>query len=302
MMHQGDPGQRPRGATLVACLACGVAALCHAPAASAQQAPASAGATNVAKEGFQAVAAPPAPDSKDSTTFKVTAGGFLSLGNSRTLALTGVADYFLRRGPSQFSALAAANYGRSSANADAPSEVTVQNYQAHARYDYFFSGGLAGFGALSARRDRFLHLDLRLNIDPGLAYYFIDEKDQRLWAELGYDLQYDLRQQSLVDASLLDDTVPDVERSEVRHNARLFAGYVNQLAEAVKFNAGVEYLQNVQEAKNAILNVDLGLTSQINTSFSIATTLSIKFDNNPLPGVEKTDVVSALNLVYTLSQ
>jgi putative salt-induced outer membrane protein len=96
--------------------------------------------------------------------------------------------------------------------------------------------------------------------------------------------------------------VADAERSEVRHNTRVFAGYVNQLAEAVKFNAGVEYLQNVQAAKNAILNVDLGLTSQINTSFSIATTLSIKFDNNPLSGVEKTDVVSALNLVYTIDQ
>jgi len=228
--------------------------------------------------------------------------GFLSTGNSRTLALTGVADYFLRRGTSQFSALAAANYGRSSAGADAASEVTVQNYQARARYDYFFSGALAGFGSVSARRDRFLYLDLRLNIDPGLAYYFIDEKEERLWAELGYDLQYDLRQQSYVDATLLSDTVADAERSEVRHNTRVFAGYVNQLAEAVKFNAGVEYLQNVQAAKNAILNVDLGLTSQINTSFSIATTLSIKFDNNPLSGVEKTDVVSALNLVYTIDQ
>ncbi|MEO8185284.1 MAG: DUF481 domain-containing protein [Deltaproteobacteria bacterium] len=308
MLNRGYLGQRPSGVGLVVCCACGVAALLHVTRASAQpaglsnQAPASAGSTEVAQEGFQAVAAAPAADSKDSTTFKLTAGGFLAVGNSRTLALTGVADYFLRRGPSQFSALAATNYGRSAPDADAPSEVTVQNYQARARYDYFFSGSLAGFGAVSARRDRFLHLDLRLNIDPGLAYYFIDEKDERLWAELGYDLQFDLRQQSLVDAALLDDAVPDVTRSEVRHNARLFGGYVNQLAAAVKFNAGIEYLQNVQEAKNAILNVDAGLTSQLNTSFSIATTLAIKFDNNPLPGVEKTDVVSALNLVYTLNQ
>jgi putative salt-induced outer membrane protein len=288
-------------ATLLAFLATSLAApsVGAQPAGLASQAPASAGSTQVAKEGFQAVAAAP-EDSKDSTTFKLTAGGFLSAGNSRTIAATAAADYFLRRGPSAFSALAAFNYGRSAAGPDVPSETTVQNYQASARYDYFFSGSLAGFGAVSARRDRFQELDLRLNVDPGLAYYFIDEKDQRLWAELGYDLQLDVRRQEVVDASLLDPEEPDLKRNEVRHNARLFAGYVNQVLAAVKFNAGVEYLQNVQEAKNARLNVDLGLTSQLNTSFSISTTLSIKFDNNPLPGVESTDVVSALNLVYTL--
>ena len=88
----------------------------------------------------------------------------------------------------------------------------------------------------------------------------------------------------------------------MRHGARLFAGYDNQLSDAVKFNAGVEYLQNVTETENARLNIDLGLTSQLNSDFSLATTLSIDYDNNPLPGIEKTDVVTALNLVYTLTQ
>lgn len=245
----------------------------------------------------------PAADSKDSSTLKLTAGGLLSAGNSRNLALTGAADYFVRRGQSQFSALAAVNYGRSAPGVDLPTEVTVENYQGSVRYDYFFVGGLAGFGSVSARRDRFQQLDLRLNFDPGLAYYFIDEKEQRFWGELGYDLQYDVRRQEAVDASLLDaDAGNDLGRTELRHNVRLFAGYVNQVGTAVKFNAGAEYLQNVTEAKNSRVNLDLGLTSQINGSFSIATTFSMKFDNNPVPGVKKTDLVTALSLVYTLQQ
>src|SRR6185295_7524907 len=132
------------------------------PAGLSTQAPASAGATNVSKEGFQAPAAAPDDTSKDSTTFKLTAGGFLSAGNSRTIAATTAADFFMRRGTSAFSALAAFNYGRSAPGPDLPSETTVQNYQASARYDYFFSGGLAGFGSVSTRRDRFQGLDLRL--------------------------------------------------------------------------------------------------------------------------------------------
>ena len=271
----------------------------QAPAGLSAQAPASAGATEVAKEGFQAPVAKD-PASKDGQTLKLNAGGFLSAGNSRSLAATASADYFLRRSTSQFSALAAVNYGRSADGPGLPSEVSVENYQARVRYDYFFTGGLAGFASISARRDRFQGLDLRLNFDPGLAYYFIDEKGHRLWGELGYDLQYDIRRDEVVDASLLGPT--PLEKTEVRHGVRVFAGYDNQLSDAVKFNAGAEYLQNVTETENARLNIDLGLTSQLNSDFSIATTLSIDYDNNPLPGVEKTDLVTALNLVYTLSQ
>lgn len=269
------------------------------PAGLSSQAPATTGSSTVAQEGFQTVVAPPA-ENKDSSTFKLTAGGFLSTGNSKSLALTGVADYFLRRGASQFGAQAAVNYGEAAVGPGGSFEKTVENYQARVRYDHFFAGGLAGFLSVSARRDEFQQLDLRLNIDPGLAYYFIDEKDQRLWAELGYDLQHDIRLQEVVDASVADPLAPDIERSETRHNARLFAGYNNQVIEAVKFNAGVEYLQTIPETENARVNIDVGLTSQLNTSFSIATTVAVKYDNNPLPAVKSTDVVTALNLVYTL--
>jgi putative salt-induced outer membrane protein len=271
------------------------------PSGLSSQAPATSGSSAVAKEGFQAVALP-AADSKDSTTFKLTAGGFLSAGNSRTLALTGVADYFLRRSASQFGAQVAVNYGQAAAGPNADFEKTVNNYQARVRYDYFFSGSLAGFLSVSARKDEFQQLDLRLNVDPGLAYYFVDEKDQRLWAELGYDLQHDVRTQEIVDLTVGDLLVADVKRSETRHNARVFAGYDNQVTTALKFNAGVEYLQDVADTENARLNIDLGLTTQLNGSLSIASTVSIKYDNNPLPAVESTDVVTALNLVYTLDQ
>lgn len=271
------------------------------PAGLVNQAPASAGSTEVAKEGFQAVALP-VEESKDASTFKITLGGFVSQGNSRTVAFTGAADYFLRRSASQFTALAAVNYGGSAAEADDPYRTTVNNYQGRVRYDHFFADGVAGFASVSARRDTFQGLDLRLNFDPGMAYYFIDEQGHRLWAELGYDLQYDVRTQDYIEARVIEDpTAARIEDSEVRHNLRAFVGYDNQLTESVKFNTGLEYLQNVQEAKNARLNFDAALTAQINQDFAVATTVSVKFDNNPLPGVEKTDLITALNLVYTMN-
>src|SRR5690606_17937472 len=91
-------------------------------------------------------------------------------------------------------------------------------------------------------RDRFQGLDMRLNIDPGLAYYFIDQKAQAFWAELGYDLQYDVRRD---EAREDPDTGAIADKTQTRHNGRAFVGYDNQLNKAVTFNTGVEYLQGL---------------------------------------------------------
>jgi putative salt-induced outer membrane protein len=137
-----------------------------------------------------------------------------------------------------------------------------------------------------------------LNVDPGVAYYFIDEKSTQLWAEGGYDLQYDVRRDENIEAVAL--TGENLDKTETRHNGRLFAGYENNISDNVSFNSGVEYLQDVQEGKNRRINLDVGLSSSIGKGFSLATTFSLKYDHNPLPEVEKTDTITAVSLVYKL--
>ena len=269
------------------------------PAGLSKQAPASTGSSEVAKEGFQAVEKQP-EESKDSQSAKVTAGAFFTAGNSRTLAVTGVADYRVRRGLNQFSALAAANYGESAPDADSDRKRSVQNFQGRLRYDYFFADSLAGFLSVSGRNDRFQGLDLRLNIDPGLAYYFVDDAKQLLWAELGYDLQHDIRREEFIDAAAADDTVDDLDKTETRHSARAFVGYENRLSETVNFSTSLEYIQSLAETENMRLNFDAALASKLNEDLSISVTYATKYDNNPLPDVETTDIITAVNLVYAL--
>jgi putative salt-induced outer membrane protein len=273
------------------------------PQGLARQAPATSGSTDVAASGFQPVVKALPEDAQDGTQLKVTAGGLLTQGNSRTIAATLAGDFRIRRNVSQFSALAAVNYGRSAPAGDAPYATTVENYQGKVRYDYFFTPGVAGFLSVSARRDRFQGLDLRLNVDPGVAYYFIDEKTQQLWVELGYDLQHDIRQDDFITAALLaEPPLPPIAKSETSHGVRAFVGYNYALNETLAFNAGLEYLQSVEEGKDARVNGDVGLTTKVSQTFSIATTLSVRYDNDPLEGVEKTDLISAVNLVYSLAE
>src|SRR5690606_32791244 len=272
----------------------GVATAMLAGSAFAQE-PASTGATEVAVGGVQS-AEKPTGEETDATTVNIAGGALFAAGNSKSLAITGGADARVRRRANQGKASFAANYAQSgNQEADNGLEVTVENYQGNLRFDHFIHS-VAPFLSVSGRHDRFQGLDFRLNVDPGVAYYFVDQKLQQFWGELGYDLQHDIRsEQALIDAEAAGTPVT---KTETRHNARLYVGYTNEINTMVTFKTGIEYLQAFVDPENARVNWDLAVTSKLAGNFSMATTLSVKYDNNPLPEVEKTDVVTAINLVY----
>ena len=264
------------------------------------QAPASEGKTEVAASGFEKAAkpAPEAADSKDATEFKLSAGAMIASGNSRLFALTSASQLRVRREANQFVNALAANVSRSAPAADESMQTTVENYQGKVRYDRFVGANLAPFLAVSARRDRFQGLDLRLNVDPGLAYYLIDEEKEQLSIELGYDLQYDVRRDENLAEARADGIALD--KTDVRHSVRAFSGYQVTLNEAVTFATGLEYLQGLPDTDYWRLNWDAGVNSNLHGALSVATTFSLRYDNHPLPGIEKTDAVTALSLVYQL--
>ena len=268
-----------------------------APTGVMKQDAATSGKTDVAAEGF-ATAGQKKEDANDATEAKIQAGGLSASGNARSLALTSMATIRARRGANEFSAAAAANYGRSASKPSDPVQTTIENYQGKIRYDRFVSDPVALFTSLSGRRDRFQGLDLRMNLDPGLAYYFVQNPKHQLWAEAGYDLQYDIRRDEAIANALVEGT--RLGKAKTRHSARLFAGYRNSLNEAVTFNTGVEYLQGLPDTQFWRFNWDVGLTAALAAKFSLATTFSLRYDNQPLTGIKSTDTLTAINLVYQL--
>ncbi len=285
-------------------LSCGMALLSLAAPSLAQPLPegareteaASAGKTDVAESGFEGAAQ--AEDDKDGQNVEVSAGGLVASGNARQVALTASGKGKLRRGRSQLSSAAAINYAEAAADRDSTLETSVENLQGRIRYDYFFAEHWAAFLGVSARRDRFQGLDLRLNVDPGLAYYVIDEDAHQLWFEAGYDLQYDIRRDENLDEAAAGGETLD--KTEVRHSARTFAGYDNRVNERVSFSTGVEYIQSVETTKTWRLGWDASLKSNIAGNFSSAVVFVLSYDNDPLPGIEELDMTTTFNLVYTL--
>jgi len=288
--------------TTASALGAGVALTLLAGQAAAQASlvddkKATSGTTDVHQEGFQKAQAPVA-EKVNETDAKVSAGAFLSTGNAKALAITGAGTLRLRRGFDQFTLDLAANYGEASVVPGTPQETTVENYQARARYDRFLSQKWALFAQESFRRDRFQGLDLRLNFDPGLAYYLLIEEKQHLTFEAGYDLQYDMRTTQAMDDAAAAGT--PVDATEVRHALRLYAGYDNSLNEHVRFDTGLEYLQAFAVAENFRINWVSSLTANLTEAFAVAAGFTLRFDNNPLPGIEQLDTITTLSLVYSL--
>ena len=282
------------------------------PAGTAGQAAASGGSTELEGQGSFATAADPTAadaeeeENPDVTEFNVSAGGIVSTGNAESAAATGAANLRIRRGRHQGSVNGAGNYGASAANDD-EWEQTVGNVQGRARYDVFFAKRWSAFLMTTARHDPFQGLDLRLNVDPGVAFYALPKEANRLWFELGYDFQYDLRSEDAIVANdangepILNtngNTIRTQDKVFLNHAVRVFAGYSNRMNEKVTFDTGVEYLQSVIDPEILRLVWDVGLTAQIAERFSLATTFTLRYENKPLPDIKKLDTITAVNVVY----
>ena len=259
--------------------------------------PATSGSTDVATSTFEAAKKADAED-KDTTEAKISGGGLFTAGNAQSTSITSGSTFRLRRGDNQLTAAAAANYASARPAGEPATRKTVENFQGKSRYDRFLTPVVVVFGSASLRSDRFQGLDLRLNLDPGVAFYAVDTKTSQLWTEIGYDYQHDIRNQTALDTARLKD--PTLSKTEDRHSGRLFLGYNDSFNKNVSLSTGVEMLQALAHTENRRINWDISLSSAIAGKLSVANTFSLRYDHHPLPGIKTTDAIESVSLVYTL--
>lgn len=269
-------------------------------------APATKGTTEVAGTGsFAAQTKVEDATGKDATELTFNAGGLFMSGNSRSVSLTAGAKLRLRRGQNQIGAQFFGNYARGGKATQVTD--TAANLQGLLRDDYFFANNFAAFLQVTGRHDRFQALDFRLTIDPGIAAYLIETKKQRAWLEAGLQIQHDIRNKSKLDEDATKDLAPGTpppptpDLTATFANARFYLGYENKLYENVSFNTGLEYIQNLHESASRYrLNFDAGLAAKVSDKFAVATTYTMRFENQPLPNIEKADSIVSVNLLYSL--
>ena len=264
--------------------------------------PSTAPTTDITKDTQTAQRDEADPKKRDATELTISAGAMQTGGNSRLLAATGALGFRIRRDDDQFKVNVAGNYGETAASPQQEWIENVENVQAVERYDRFI-GNWTVFLASQQRQDKFQGLDLRLQIDPGVAYYFVNHKKELLWGELGYDFRYDIRDSDALEP--LDANgkpipgAPLLDKTTVVHSVRLFAGYETKFNDSVKFNAGLEYIQSVTDNSVYRVNGDLALTAKVSKKLAVSLAFSERYENRPLPGKQQLDTASSASLTYS---
>jgi hypothetical protein len=233
----------------------------------------------------------------DITSLNASAGASFNTGSTRAYQLTAGGDFRLVRNPHGVGASVAFAYGRADVAQDTSDRMleTIKNLNAKARYDFFLTLYDAVFLATGFRWDPFAGIDRRNQGLLGYLRYFVVEKKQRFWGELGYDLTSDRYRQ-------LPMQEPPNPRSTLFHSARLFVGYDNQLNEAVTYLGGVELLVDVEKPKHVRVNFDNALRSALNGDFKLELKFRLAADGTARRDrrAPPIDTATLISLLYTL--
>jgi putative salt-induced outer membrane protein YdiY len=245
--------------------------------------------------------APKIAPSPDGVSGAVSAGGLSSSGNSRLVAFTGAGNFDWRGGRNGLGGSLVGNYGRS-APPGGDMQTSTENAQGRVRYDRYLLEDASLFMLVTGRHDKFQGLAFRLNLDPGFKYLFVNRPKTQLWAEAGYDFQYDTRlaaaRKVRDDMGAVIDTLP---KHETDHSARVFLGFRHNFNEATAISNGIEYLQSFVHQKQYRFNYDVLFTAKVWGNLALGAGFNARFDNTPLPDKEKLDTTSTLSLVYSYS-
>jgi hypothetical protein len=239
--------------------------------------------------------APKIEDKADGTTATLSAGGQAATGNARLLTATVNGAYDTRFDNNGIGFYVVGNYSRTAMPGEEV-QTTAQNLQGRLRYDRYFVEQASAFLITTGRHDRGTGIDFRLNIDPGVKYLFLVEQANSLWAEVGYDFQYDIRRDDSLGppGMQLDKTATD-------HSGRIYAGLRHAFNDQVTLSSGIEYLQSFVDSSHSRVNFDVLFAAKVGAGLAVGAGLVMRYDHAPLPGKENLDTAENLTLIYSFS-
>ncbi|MGD9874058.1 MAG: YdiY family protein [Kiritimatiellia bacterium] len=168
------------------------------------------------------------------------------------------------------------NYG------EADDEKNVENAKALANYKRTYDAFYAYLDG-NVLYDDIAAIDYRATVGPGLGKFLVDSDKTKLGIEAGV-------------AYIFED-VADV--TEDYAALRLAQNFSRQISETAKIFESVEYLPEIEDFDNYLLNGEVGIEAAINSSASIRVSVKDKYDSTPGEGLEENDVslIAALSFI-----
>lgn len=218
-------------------------------------------------------AAPPPPPRWNST---FTAGLTLTSGNSDTLTATALLGTEKKWDKNE------AALGIDGAYGEQDDEKNVEILHGFGQYNRLFTERLFGLIRVDALHDAIADVEYRVTISPGLGYYFIKTSTNFLRGEIGPGVVFE-KVGGETDTYL---TMRVAER------------YEHQLTKTAKLWQFAEYLPEVSDWQNYVINAEIGIDVAISTKWSLRAYIQDTYDNKPAPGRKHNDVKVVAGTAY----
>jgi len=175
-------------------------------------------------------------------------------------------------------------YGETRAPNASKSSENAETLHGFCQYNRFFDNGFYWYGRADGFHDGIADIKYRVTLAPGLGYFFITNKTLDLSAEIG----------------------PGYIREQLNGQTESFATlrigekFHYNISPSAKVWEAVEYLPQVDDFNNYIINFETGIDAALNKkkNLSLRTVLRDSYNNVPAAGRLKNDLQIIAGLAY----
>ena len=170
--------------------------------------------------------------------------------------------------------------------ATSKSQLIAEQYFGSEKSGYKWSQKDYAFEKLRWDKDRFAGVNNRYDFTVGLGRLILDQKPDRLMAELGA-------------GRVWEERLPPAPANDFT-SGRAYARYERALSPTSGFSQDAEYLHDFDSPRDYRLKTETALTAAVNTVLSLKTSFVWKRVGLPPPGFIKDDTIVSAALIVSL--
>ena len=173
-------------------------------------------------------------------------------------------------------------------------ETTEKSWIASLKYDQNVTDRTYLYALETVDRNTLKGIEFRFNHQGGLGHYFIKTEKDTLKVEIGAG--YVSEHQIIVDPL---DPLMKIKDENGYPSARAFGEYSHVFTETTRFEQTVEFLPNLKETEDYMINEESALITNLFGQFALKVSFSVTFDHLPPEGFKKSDRLFKTALLYT---
>jgi putative salt-induced outer membrane protein YdiY len=220
----------------------------------------------------------------------VAAGATLTRGNSETFLGTISAGTGKKWDQNELAFGADVAYGttqtedKSTTPPTKHTDTTTETLHGFGQYNRLFNERLYGYGRLEGLHDGVAEIRYRLSLSAGAGYYFIKTKETQLSGEVG--------------PGLITQRLGDEDKTYA--TLRLGEKFNQALSDRARLWQTAEILPQVNDFNNFIVNFEIGIEADLNSSKKLALRVYLDdtYNNVPASGRKKNDLKMVAAVAY----